>query len=189
MPTAQHLRARIEANLSHRIPSALTPQARISSPVAPTRIGEIDSLLHGGLPVGAISEIVGPECSGRTSLALTFVAGMTQAGKVCASVDGSDTCHTKSAAAIGVDLSRLLWIRCGRPSAAAPLPQMTEKLPKPKPVLPQAGGSHPRMEVKGLSHAVSDLLGSAVTAPRCAEALHKPRPEPKQPGPQLTQLP
>lgn len=185
MPTAQHLRAQIEA----RIPSALSPLPRVSYPVMPTGIREIDSLLHGGLPVGAISEIVGPECSGRTSLALTFVAGMTQAGKVCAWVDVSDTLHPESAAAIGVDLSRLLWIRCGRPSAAAPLPHMAEKPPKPKPVLPQAGGSHPRMEVKGLSHAVSDLLSSAVTAPRCAEALHKPRTESKQPRPQLTQFP
>jgi recombination protein RecA len=182
MPTAQHLRAQIEA----RIPSALSPLPRVSYPIVPTGIREIDSLLHGGLPVGAISEIVGPECSGRTSLALTFVAGMTQAGKVCAWVDVSDTLHPESAAAIGVDLSRLLWIRCGRPSAAAPLPQMTEKLPKPKPLLPEAGGSHPRMEVKGLSEAVSDLLGAV---PLCAEAQHKQRPKAKQPGPQLTQFP
>jgi recombination protein RecA len=121
MPTAQHLRAQIEANLAQRIPSALTPLPRISSPVAPTWIREIDALLHGGLPVGAISEIVGPECSGRTSLALTFVAGMTQAGKVCAWVDVSDTLHPESAAAIGVDLSRLLWIRCGASPVTTPL--------------------------------------------------------------------
>ena len=63
MPTAQHLRAQIEA----RIPSALSPLPRVSYPIVPTGIREIDSLLHGGLPVGAISEIVGPECSGRTS--------------------------------------------------------------------------------------------------------------------------
>jgi hypothetical protein len=196
MPTAQHLRAQIEANLAERIPSALTPLPRVSYPVAPTGIREIDALLHGGFPVGALSEIVGPECSGRTSLALTFVAGMTQEGKVCAWVDVSDTLHPESAAAIGVDLSRLLWIRCGGPPGTAPLLQsserrlrMAEKPPKAKPGLPQGGGGHPRMEAKGLSAAVSDLLGSAVTAPRCAEALSKPRPEPKQRGPQLTQFP
>src|SRR3984885_15060411 len=149
MPTAQHLRAQIEA----LIPSALTPLPRVSYPIVPTGIREIDSLLHGGLPVGAISEIVGPECSGRTSLALTFVAGMTQAGKVCAWVDVSDTMHPESAAAIGVDLSRLLWVRCGVPPAADPLPdfsvrglRVTEKTPKVKTGLPQAGGGHPRME-------------------------------------------
>src|ERR1700722_13947385 len=175
MPTAQYLRAQIETTLAEKIPSALTPLPRVDCPLAATGIREVDSLLHGGLPVGAISEIVGPECSGRTSLALTFVAGMTQSGKVCAWVDVSDTLHPESAAAIGVDLSQLLWIRCGRPSAPAPLSHMAEKPPKPKPVLPQAGGSHPRSEVKGLSQAVSDLLGSAVIAPRCAEAQHKQR--------------
>jgi recombination protein RecA len=36
---------------------------------------------------------------------------------------------------------------------------------------------------------VSDLLSSALTAPRCAEALRKPRPEPRQAGPQLTPFP
>jgi recombination protein RecA len=121
MRTAQHLRSQIEASLAERIPSALTPLPRVPSPVAPTGIREIDELLHGGFPVGALSEIVGPECSGRTSLALAFVAGMTQEGKVCAWVDVSDTLHPESAAALGVDLSRLLWIRCGVTHGTAPL--------------------------------------------------------------------
>jgi len=184
MPTAQHLRAQIEATLAERIPSALTPLARIAYPVAPTGIPEIDLLLRGGFPVGAISEIVGPECSGRTSLALKFVANLTQAGKVCAWVDVSDTLHPESAAAIGVDLSRLLWIRCGSSSDIAPLPSpevsgflMTEKTSRVKPGLPQGGGGHPRMEAHGLSAAVTDLLGTAQTAPRCAEPMHKPRPQ------------
>ncbi len=196
MPTAQHLRVQIEANLAERIPSALTPLTRIPYPVVPTGIREIDALLHGGLPAGAISEMVGPECSGRTSLALAFVACMTQAGKVCAWVDVSDTLHPESAAAIGVDLSRLLWIRCGATPATTHLPDISlrglriaEKPSRAMSRLPQGGGGHPRMEAKGLSAAVSDLLGSAVTAPRCAEALRKPRPEPKQPGPQVIQLP
>ena len=183
MPTAQHLRAQIEATLAEKIPSALTPLPRVPYSLVSTGIREIDELLHGGLPAGAISEIVGPECSGRTSLALALVAGMTRAGKVCAWVDVSDTLHPESAAAIGVDLARLLWIRCGASSRNAPLPQasvhLAEKPSKPKPVLSQAGGGHPRMEVRGLSAAVSDLL-----APRCAEALHKPRPQPKQHEPQ-----
>jgi recombination protein RecA len=113
MPTASHLRAQIEATLAKRIPSALTPMARVPYPVAPTGIPEIDLLLHGGFPIGALSEVVGPECSGRTSLALAFIAGMTQAGKVCAWVDVSDTLHPESVAAMGVNLSRLLWVRCG----------------------------------------------------------------------------
>jgi recombination protein RecA len=186
MPTAQHLRATIEASLAERIPSALTPQVRVAYPVMPTGIRAMDDLLHGGLPVGAISEIVGPECSGRTSLALTFVASLTQGGKVCAWVDVSDTLHPESAAAIGVDLSRMLWIRCGAASTSSPLPQtearglrMAEKPARVKPGLPTGGGGHPRMETNGLSDAVSDLL-----APRCAEPQRKPRPQ--RPAPTTT---
>jgi hypothetical protein len=140
MPSAQHLRAHIEANLARRIPSALTPLPRLHYAVAPTGIRELDALLDGGLPVGAISEIVGPECSGRTSLALTFVAAMTQAGKVCAWVDVSDTLHPESAAALGVDLSRLLWIRCG---AVAPKRKSWSRLEqglRVSDLLLQAGG-------------------------------------------------
>src|ERR1700733_10661033 len=122
MPSALHLRAQIEASLADRIPSALTPIPRVSYPVAPTGIPEIDLLLHGGFPVGALSEVVGPECSGRTSLALAFVASMTQSGKVCAWVDVSDTLHPESAAAMGVHLSRLLWVRCGSSPVTVPLP-------------------------------------------------------------------
>ncbi len=189
MPTASHLRAQIEATLAERIPSALTPMARVPYPVAPTGIPEIDLLLHGGFPVGALSEVVGPECSGRTSLALAFIASMTQAGKVCAWVDVSDTLHPESAAAMGVDLSRLLWVRCG--SSPVPSPPAVVRGLKVKPALPPAGGGHPRMEANGLSAAVSDLLGPAQIAPRCAEPLHKPRPQGKQqnPGPQPTKLP
>jgi hypothetical protein len=193
MSTAQNLRAQIEANLAKRIPSALTPSPKIAYAVAPTGIREIDELLQGGFPIGALSEVVGPECSGRTSLALTFVANLTQAGKVCAWVDVSDTLHPESAAALGVDLSRLLWIRCGRSMEIAPLPdssvgglRMAEKPPKPKPGLPQGGGVHPRMEAKGLSTAVSNLL---TTSPRCAEAQPSTRPLPKRSGAQLTPFP
>src|SRR5580704_15332502 len=156
MPTAQYLRAQIEASLARKIPSALSPPVRVASPVTPTGIREVDALLHGGFPVGALSEIVGPECSGRTSLALALVAGMTRTGKVCAWVDVSDTLHPESAVAVGVDLERLLWIRCGASPSLAAIPQssaggfpIAEKQPKPKPGLPQGGGSHPRMEAKG----------------------------------------
>jgi hypothetical protein len=127
MPTASHLRAQIEAILAERIPSALTPMARIPHAVAATGIPDIDLLLHGGFPVGALSEVVGPECSGRTSLALAFIASMTQAGKVCAWVDVSDALHPESVAAMGVDLTRLLWVRCGSSLSTVPLPQASQR--------------------------------------------------------------
>jgi hypothetical protein len=113
MSAAALLRQQIETALASRIPSALTPSPRVIRPTAPTGIAALDERLGGGLPVGAMSELTGPECSGRTSLALSFVAGLTDVGRVCAWVDVSDALDPESAAAIGVDLERLLWVRCG----------------------------------------------------------------------------
>jgi recombination protein RecA len=188
MTTAAALRAQIEAALVKKVPSALTPQPRIFRLTAPTGIPEIDQLLQGGLPIGALSEIVGPESSGRTSLALAFVARLTQAGKVCAWIDVSDSLHPESAASIGVDLARLLWIRCGVFSRAAelrynrppeiPLPEKYTTPPPVKKGLHGGGfGPHPRTEIKGLSTAVSDLLRTPNPNPRCVESIPKPRPE------------
>jgi recombination protein RecA len=186
MPMAATLRQQIEAALSHRIPSALTPAPRTIRPVATTGIRAVDDLLKGGLPLGAITEVVGPECSGRTSFSLSFLAGITQAEKVCAWVDVSDSLDPESAAAAGVDLSRLLWVRCGvqTVSRSQSMAQQTFSLPAkyliPPPVkkgLHSSGcGSHPRNEVKGLSGAVSSLLQPEAFAARCAEPQHKPRP-------------
>ena len=87
MTSASALRLQIESTLSRKIPSALTPAPKMMRPVAATGIEPLDDVLRGGLPIGAMSEMVGPECSGRTSVALSFLAQMTQAGKVCCWID------------------------------------------------------------------------------------------------------
>jgi recombination protein RecA len=188
MPTAAALRAQIEAALASRIPSALSPTPRLLRPLAPTGISRVDELLAGGLPLGAITELVGPECSGRTTLALSFLAGLTAEGKVCAWVDVSDTLDPQSAAAMGVDLHRLLWVRCcveqpGKSALPQPVFALPEKCLTPPPVkkgLHGGGfGPHPRSEVKGMPDAVQNLLdpqfaGQAL-APRCAESLPRIR--------------
>jgi RecA/RadA recombinase len=74
MPTAAALRLEIEHALERKFPAALTPAPRAMHEVAATGIRAVDELLHGGLPVGAISELTGAVSSGRTSLALQFVA-------------------------------------------------------------------------------------------------------------------
>ena len=68
--------------------------------------------LTGGLPRGCLTEIVGPDSSGRTSVLLATLAAATQRGEICALVDATDSFHPHSAAVAGVDLSRLLWVRC-----------------------------------------------------------------------------
>jgi recombination protein RecA len=112
MSTANALRIQIEHALERRFPAALSPMPRTIRETAATGIPEIDELLDGGLPVGAISEITGPECSGRTSLVLSFLAQRTREGHVCAWVDAEDAFDPQSAAASGVELKQLLWVRC-----------------------------------------------------------------------------
>ncbi len=188
MPSAFALRSQIEAALAERIPSALTPPPRIAHEVIPTGIDAVDAVLHGGLPMGALTEMVGAECSGRTAVALSFVAQLTRAEKVCAWVDVSDALSPESAAACGVDLARLLWVRGGvaRPVRGQQVWQkegprdggfsLSKKYFVPKPAIKglHGGGmgSHPRGEAKGMGDAVSGLLRAE---PRCAEPQRRVR--------------
>lgn len=112
MSSATLLRLEIERALAHRFPAALTPVPQMTREVASTGIAPVDELLKGGLPVGAISELTGPESSGRTSLALAFLAARTTEGRVCAWVDVNDAFDSESAAANGVALRQVLWVRC-----------------------------------------------------------------------------
>ena len=192
MPSASALRLQIETALSRRIPSALTPAPKILRPITPTGVAEVDTLLGGGLPLGAITEMSGLESSGRTSLALSAMARITQKGGVCAWIDAGDALHVESAAAAGVDLSRLLWVRCG--AAASPEETAGEKFsfsvpslaqsPKRKGLHGQGIGGHPRHETKGLSDAVSELLKPAAAGRY--DAGHQPRKHlgrsPNEPG-------
>ena len=120
MATAAALRIQIEDALATRFPAALTPVSRTICEVAATGIPAAAALLDGGLPVGAISELVGPECSGRTSLALAFLAGRTAAGQICAWIDVADAFDPESAAASCVRLRQLLWVRCRDAATKAP---------------------------------------------------------------------
>ena len=82
-------------------------------------IRELDELA-GGLPRGCLSEICGPASSGRTSVLLAALAAATRRQEVCALVDTTDALDAVSVAAAGVELERLLWIRCGRAPGAGP---------------------------------------------------------------------
>jgi hypothetical protein len=77
----------------------------------PTGLGEIDAALGGGFPRGRVSEVVGPGCCGRTSLALALLARTTAQGELGAVVDRADAFDAVSAASAGVDLERVLWVR------------------------------------------------------------------------------
>ena len=184
MPSASSIRVQVESALAHRFPSALTPPARMVRPVVRTGIVPLDELVQGGFPVGAMTELVGDVCSGRMSLALSFVSQVTAAEKVCAWIDASNTFNPAAASAAGVDLRRLLWVRCGVSETVSEQETRKFTLPPecftPKPVLKGlhggGHGTHPRSEVKGLSAAVDRFLGNETIAARCAEPIAKLRP-------------
>lgn len=77
----------------------------------PTGLAEIDRALGGGFPRGRVSEVVGPSCCGRTSLALALLARVTAQGELAVVVDPADGFDAASAAQAGVDLERVLWVR------------------------------------------------------------------------------
>jgi len=83
-----------------------------SPDLCPTGVAQVDAMA-GGLPRGCLSEIYGPASSGRTSLMLAAMAHATAHDEVCALIDANDAFDPLSAAAVGVDLARLLWVRCG----------------------------------------------------------------------------
>ena len=87
------------------------PEARIRETL-PTGLASLDQLID-GFPRGAISEIIGPESSGRATVIHSLLAASTSKYEICAYVDTDDSFDPVSAAAAGVALSQLLWIRCG----------------------------------------------------------------------------
>src|SRR5271170_3372179 len=105
------LRAHIESSLGERLSSTLLLRERAAPLTVPTGIAPLDALT-GGLPRGALSEIAGPASSGRTGVMLATLAAATRRQEVCALVDASDSFDPVSAATAGVDLERLLWVRC-----------------------------------------------------------------------------
>jgi len=62
----------------------------------------------GGLPRGRVTEIYGPESSGKTTLAISTIAQAQKSGGSCAFIDAEHAFDPEYAQKIGVNLDRLL---------------------------------------------------------------------------------
>ncbi|MCD9495890.1 recombinase RecA [Photobacterium carnosum] len=62
----------------------------------------------GGLPMGRIVEIYGPESSGKTTLTLEVIASAQKNGKTCAFIDAEHALDPVYAGKLGVDINELL---------------------------------------------------------------------------------
>jgi RecA/RadA recombinase len=107
-----------ERRLQHDAPP-LRGEDRRLRPLA-TGIADLDALLDGGFPRGALSEIHGPGSSGRTGVVLGLLARATGGGGLAALVDPLDRFDPSSAAAAGTELPRLLWMRGPRVASEEP---------------------------------------------------------------------
>ena len=94
--------------------------------VIPTGSLAVDLALGvGGLPRGRISEIYGPESSGKTTLCLHTIAEAQQRGGICAFVDMEHALDPTYAERIGVDVNSLY---IAQPDTAEQALEITESL-------------------------------------------------------------
>jgi hypothetical protein len=97
--------------LDRTLSTAFPPLVQAPDRVIASGLPAVDAALSGGMPRGQLSELVGPASAGRTSLMCQLLASATRAGELVAVVDVLDRFDPASAAAAGVGLDRLLWIR------------------------------------------------------------------------------
>ena len=148
-------------------------QRRVEVELQPSGITELDAVLGGGFPRGSLVELCGPASSGRTSLAFSLLAQATERQEACAFVDVSDSLDPISLAAAGVELPRLLWIRCGEMGDREPDLEsssyfaLADKEIRKTRSLDSAskkrgqvhGWRHPRELMRGVEKAIPSLVG------------------------------
>ncbi|MGB7436667.1 MAG: ATPase domain-containing protein [Candidatus Acidiferrum sp.] len=146
---------------------------RVAAELQPTGIPPLDTLLGGGLPRGSIVELCGSASSGRTSLSFSLLASATDRQETCAYVDVSDALDPLSLASAGVDLNRLLWIRCGSGETTNPPQPRSSSMRSSVPAHNTAPTfientaakakrtqvwQHPRDQIRGLEASLPSLL-------------------------------
>lgn len=127
----------IRSQIESRLPGALSPYVPPEPEMLLTGIHALDHQT-GGIPKSGLTQICAPSgvTSGRTTLLLSLMQKVTRREEFCALVDASDCFHPASAEAAGVDMSRLLWVRCG----GAPGMRSLEQAFKAADIIVQNGG-------------------------------------------------
>lgn len=135
----------------------------------------------GGIPRGRITEIYGPESSGKTTLCLHLVANVQKAGGVAAFVDAEHALDIEYARKLGVDVDNLL---VSQPDTGEQALEIVEILVRSGAVeliivdsvaalVPRAeiegemGDSHVGLQARLMSQALRKLAG-AINRTQCA---------------------
>ena len=134
----------------------------------------------GGLPRGRITEIYGPESSGKTTLALQVIAEAQKLGGTCAIIDAEHALDPGYAKKLGVDLDNLL---ISQPDAGEQALEIADTLVRSNAVdvlvvdsvaalVPRAelegemGDTHVGLQARLMSQALRKLTGS-ISKSRC----------------------
>src|SRR6201981_2979382 len=158
-------------------------QHRVEVELQPSGITELDAVLGGGFPRGSLVELCGSASSGRTSLAFSLLAEATERQQACAFVDVADSLDPLSLEAAGVDLPRLLWIRCGETGDRGPnleTPSYFDGVGKEtgktrglgaetKKPMQIHGWRHPRELMRGVEKAIPSVVGKQTVAAESAQ--------------------
>ena len=99
--------------LGPQILAHLVPARRLAERQGhlPTGIASLDEILGGGWPQAALAELRGRRTSGRTAVLFASLARSIDAGQSVALIDSEGSLDPRFAAAAGIALPRLLWIR------------------------------------------------------------------------------
>ena len=101
--------AQIEKSCGKGSIMRLGADQRVRVEAIPTGAINLDAAIGvGGIPRGRITEIYGPESSGKTTLCLHVVANAQRAGGVAAYIDAEHALDTEYARKLGVDVDSLL---------------------------------------------------------------------------------
>ncbi|MGA2003512.1 MAG: hypothetical protein ABSG70_09025 [Terriglobales bacterium] len=130
-------KAQILTQIEQKLPSAFTVYRRPQHGNIRTGIAQIDEAVQ-GIPLHALTEICGSSVasSGKTSV-LTSLLAQASRDHFCALVDATDSYDPTSAQAAGVQLPRLLWVRCGKTRVQLPPLEQAFKVAD---ILLQSGG-------------------------------------------------
>lgn len=132
----------------------------------------------GGLPMGRIVEIYGPESSGKTTLTLQVIAAAQREGKVCAFIDAEHALDPVYAKKLRVDIDNLL---CSQPDTGEQALEICDALTRSGAVdviivdsvaalVPKAeiegeiGDSHMGLAARMMSQAMRKLAGNLKNA-------------------------
>ena len=128
----------------------------------------------GGIPKGRITEIYGPESSGKTTLALHLVAEAQKAGGICAFIDAEHALDPEYARHLGVNIDSLL---VSQPSTGEEALEITDSMVRSGAIalividsvaalVPKAeiegemGDSHMGLQARMMSQAMRKLSGN-----------------------------